>query len=42
MTAQVWGHPYDTLDGKRFIVNCGLRPSREFVVLMNWPLTARK
>ena len=42
MTAQVWGTPYDTLDGKRFIVNCFLRPSREFVVLMNWPLTARQ
>ena len=26
MTGQFWGNPYDTLDGKRFIVNCFLRP----------------
>jgi Tol biopolymer transport system component len=38
MTAQFWGNPYDTRDGKRFIVNCLVRPSREYVVLMNWPL----
>jgi eukaryotic-like serine/threonine-protein kinase len=42
MTAQMWGNPFDTLDGKRFIVNCSLRPSREYVVLMNWPLTVRQ
>ena len=42
MAGQMWGHPFDTLDGKRFVVNCGLRPSREFTVLVNWPLTARK
>jgi hypothetical protein len=42
MTAQFWGNPFDTLDGKRFIVNCSLRPSREYVVLVNWPLAARK
>ena len=38
MAAQYWGNPYDTRDGKRFIVNCSLRPLREYVVLMNWPL----
>ena len=38
MAAQFWGNPFDTLDGKRFIVNCSLRPSREYVVLMNWPI----
>jgi eukaryotic-like serine/threonine-protein kinase len=38
MTAQFWGNPYDTRDGKRFIVNCTLPPAREYVVLMNWPL----
>jgi serine/threonine protein kinase len=38
MSAAFWGNPYDTLDGKRFIVDCTLRPPREFVVLMNWPL----
>jgi serine/threonine protein kinase len=38
MTAQFWGNPYDTRDGKRFIVNCGARPAREYVVLLNWPL----
>ncbi len=41
MNGQFWGHPYDTLDGKRFIVNCFLRPARDYVVLMNWPLAAR-
>jgi serine/threonine protein kinase len=41
MTAQFWGNPFDTRDGSRFLVDCGLRPSREFVVFMNWPLTAR-
>ena len=38
MTGQMWGTSFDTLDGKRFLVDCSLRPSREFVVLMNWPL----
>jgi Tol biopolymer transport system component len=38
MTGQFWGNGYDTRDGKRFIVNCALRPLREYVVLMNWPL----
>jgi eukaryotic-like serine/threonine-protein kinase len=42
MTAQFWSNPFDTLDGRRFIVSCAMRPSREYVVLMNWPLTARK
>ena len=42
MNGQFWGHPYDTLDGKRFIVNCFLRPSREFTILMNWPLASQK
>ena len=42
MTAQFWGNPFDTLDGKRFIVDCSLRPSREFVVLMNWPLAQNR
>ena len=32
------GNPYDTRDGKQFIVDCTVRPSREYVVLMNWPL----
>jgi len=38
MTAQFWSNPFDTLDGRRFIVSCAMRPSREYVVLMNWPL----
>jgi hypothetical protein len=38
MTAQFWGIPFDTRDGQRFIVNCFTRPSREYVLLMNWPL----
>jgi Tol biopolymer transport system component len=41
MTAQFWGTAFDTLDGKRFLVNCSLRASREYVVLMDWPLAAR-
>jgi hypothetical protein len=24
--------------GKRFLVNCSTLPSREYVVLVNWPL----
>jgi hypothetical protein len=42
MSGQFWGNPYDTRDGKRFIVNCSLRPSREYVVLMNWPLAQNR
>jgi eukaryotic-like serine/threonine-protein kinase len=38
MTAQFWGNPFDTRDGNRFIVNCALPPSRDYVVLMDWPL----
>jgi hypothetical protein len=38
MTAQFWSNPFDTPDGTRFIVNCYLQPSSEYVVLMNWPL----
>ena len=38
MTANFWGNPYDTRDGKKFIVDCTVRPSREYVVLMNWAL----
>jgi serine/threonine protein kinase len=29
-------HPLDTLDGKRFLINCTARPPGQFVVLMNW------
>jgi Tol biopolymer transport system component len=42
MTAQFWGNPYDTRDGKRFIVNCAVRRSREYVALMNWPLAQNR
>jgi hypothetical protein len=42
MAAQYWGNPYDTRNGGRFIVNCNLRPSREYVVLMNWPLAQNR
>jgi eukaryotic-like serine/threonine-protein kinase len=42
MSAQFWGNPFDTLDGKRFLVNCGLRPAREYVVLMDWPLAQNR
>jgi serine/threonine protein kinase/Tol biopolymer transport system component len=36
MRGTPWGHPFDTLDGKRFLVNCQANPSGQFVVLMNW------
>jgi eukaryotic-like serine/threonine-protein kinase len=42
MAAQFWGNPYDTRDGRRFIVDCTVQPSREYVVLMNWPLTQNR
>jgi serine/threonine-protein kinase len=42
MSGQFWGNPYDTLDGNRFIVNCSIPPSREYVVLMNWPLAQNR
>ena len=42
MAAQFWGNPYDTRDGQRFIVDCTARPSREYVVLMNWPLAQNR
>ena len=42
LRGQFWGAPFDTLDGKRFIVTCALRPSREFTVLMNWPLAQNR
>jgi Tol biopolymer transport system component len=42
MTAQFWGTPFDTLDGRRFLVNCSVQPSREYVVLMNWPLAEKR
>jgi serine/threonine protein kinase/Tol biopolymer transport system component len=42
MSANFWGNPYDTSDGNRFIVDCIVRPSREFVVLMNWPLAQNR
>jgi hypothetical protein len=42
MTAQLWGNPYDNLDGKRFLVNCSPLPSREYVVLVNWPLAQNR
>jgi hypothetical protein len=31
-----WTHPFDTLDGKRFLISCTARPPGQFVVLMNW------
>jgi eukaryotic-like serine/threonine-protein kinase len=42
MAAHYLGNPYDTRDGGRFIVNCNLRLSREYVVLMNWPLAQNR
>jgi Tol biopolymer transport system component len=42
MTAQFWATPYDTLDGKRFLVSCSMRPSGAYVLLMNWPLAAAR
>ena len=42
MRGTPWGHPFDTLDGKRFLVNCQANPSGQFVVLMNWSPTAHR
>ena len=42
MSGNFWGNPYDTRDGKRFIVDCTARPSREYVLLMNWPLAQNR
>ena len=39
MMGQTFGHNFDTLDGKRFLVNCVVDPPGRFVVLLNWPLT---
>ena len=36
MRGTPWGHPFDTSDGKRFLVNCQAHPPGQFVVLMNW------
>jgi Tol biopolymer transport system component len=42
MRGTPWGHPFDTLDGKRFLVNCQAKPSGQFVVLMNWSPAAHR
>ena len=34
--ASSWGYVFDTLDGKRFLINCAAHPPGQFVVLMNW------
>ena len=35
-----WSHSFDTLDGKRFLVNCAAQPPGQFNVLMNWSPSA--
>ena len=42
MRGTPWGHPFDTLDGKTFLVNCQANPSGQFVVLMNWSPIAHR
>jgi eukaryotic-like serine/threonine-protein kinase len=42
MRGTPWGHPFDTLDGKRFLVNCQANSSGQFVVLMNWSPAANR
>jgi Tol biopolymer transport system component len=42
MSGRSYANAFDTLDGKRFLVDCSLRNTQQFNVLMNWPLTARK
>jgi Tol biopolymer transport system component len=40
-TNQMYEHPYDTHDGKRFLFNCGAEPSGQFTVLLNWPFAGK-
>jgi serine/threonine protein kinase len=35
---QSYGYPYDTHDGRRFLVNCTVEPPGEATILLNWPL----
>ena len=34
--ASSWGNVFDTVDGKRFLINCAAHSLGQFVVLMNW------
>jgi hypothetical protein len=34
-----WTHPFDTLDGQRFLITRGARPPGEFQVLLDWSVT---
>ena len=36
-TNQTYSAPFDTHDGKRFLVNCTVEPPGRFLVLLNWP-----
>ena len=38
---QMYGHPYDTSDGKRFLFNCSAEPPGQFTVLLNWPFAGK-
>lgn len=40
--ASSWGYMFDTIDGKRFLVNCAAHPLGQFVVLMNWSPAAKR
>ena len=42
LRSYTYSTPYDTHDGKRFLVSCALAPSNEFTILLNWPFTTRK
>jgi serine/threonine protein kinase len=37
-----YSHPYDTHDGKRFVVSCAADSLNRFTVLLNWPFGATK
>jgi hypothetical protein len=36
MRGTLYAHPFDTMDGTRFLVNCAAHPPGQLVVLMNW------
>ena len=38
---QMYGHPYDTIDGKRFLFNCSAEPPGQFTILLNWPFAGK-
>ena len=40
-TNSTYATPYDTHDGKRFLINCNTEPRGRFSVLLNWPFVPK-